>query len=353
MPARRLVREARQAADSGDWQAAADCFDQALALAGTEAPANWHLRASRAHLRLGAAHERAGQLTAAAQRYARALEVDPQTSALDRRLLGKGAEEFRQRRTVARLLAPRIEEIRERALDAPDVAGSGDGPVFSLWLQGLDDAPPVVRACHRQLHRVTAREVVWLDGDSLPGHVRLPDDIDALDLRPAHRADLLRLELLAASGGTWLDATCLVREDFDDRLQELMGSGFFAFAKNGLTLSNWLLAVSNPQHYVIRMLREALHAYWRSEPRRADYYVFHHAFEALVELDDRMLEIWSATPRRAHDAAHLVQRHQGEAFDPRAFEEYLAATFVQKLTYKYAEEAAAAGTVLGHLLETY
>ena len=97
-----------------------------------------------------------------------------------------------------------------------------------------------------------------------------------------------------------MDATCLPRARMQDVVPDLLGSGFFAFTFRHGRLGNWFLA-SEPNHYVVAMLREAHYAYWRAYDHVVDYYLFHHLFEMLYLLDERFAA--SGTPRRAASSA--------------------------------------------------
>jgi hypothetical protein len=328
-----------------DWQAAADAFGKAVAAHRSAPPAWWQ--------RLGTAHERLKQWEEAARAYGAALAADPAATDFDRRLLEKEPHEFPARRAVLRFLERKIDDIRERAAAQANPTPGERGPIFCLWIQGFDNAPPVVQACRRQLLKSASREVVCLDAGTLPKYAELPPDIASMEMSMAHRSDLVRLELLARYGGTWLDATCLVRSDFDERLEEVSASGFFAFAKRKATLSNWLLSVDRPGHYLILMMREALHAYWRRFGRMNRYYAFHYIFEGLVELDPGVREIWEATPKIPHRHACSLQTRMFVPYGEDRFRALIDRAFVQKLTYRYRPQRARAGTMLGHVLRTY
>jgi tetratricopeptide (TPR) repeat protein len=329
-----------------EWQAAAESFESAIAR-HKAAPAAWLYR-------LGLVQERLKAWDAASQSYGAALSVDPKATKLDWRLLKKETQEFHGRRAIARFLEDNIDAIRDRAANEMERSEDKSDSVFSLWMQGIENAPPVVQVCHRQLIRSTSRPVVYLDAEMLPDYAQLPADIEDMDISMAHRSDLLRIELLATYGGTWLDATCLVREDFDKNLEELLSaSGFFAFAKRKATLSNWLLSVDKPGHHLILMLREALHAYWRHFRRTRRYYDFHYLFEGLVELDPGTRRIWEATPKIPYHRATTLQRRKFAPYNEERFRAHIDGSFVQKLSYKYPSKRAREDTMLGHVLHTY
>jgi len=83
----------------------------------------------------------------------------------------------------------------------------GLGPIWQYWAQGVDQAPPVVKACLRSVARQKGeRELVVLDDKTVGDYVDLPGHV--WDKRPRqlmnsqHFANFIRLSLLARHGGT-------------------------------------------------------------------------------------------------------------------------------------------------------
>ena len=95
---------------------------------------------------------------------------------------------------------------------------------------------------------------------------------------------------------------------------DLLGSGFFAFTFRRGRLGNWFLA-SEPNHYVVAMLREAHYEYWQAYDHVVDYYLFHHLFEMLYLLDERFAAHWDATPRRFVRRATAYNKSLLEPYD--------------------------------------
>jgi hypothetical protein len=231
-----------------------------------------------------------------------------------------------------------------------DVQAAGQGVpriIWFLWFQGLDNAPHVVRKCHESW---TARnpgwEVVCLDDASLRSVASA--DYNAgnfASLCRQHRADLLRMDLLANRGGVWADATCFCVQPLDDWLVPNLDSGFFAFYRPRAErlISNWFLA-AEPQNILISRLYEFMFDYWGSHPFGIDrqhmysrgltrmlrvsprtrawwfsrplrdqlaitpYYAMHFAFEKLVREDPECARIWAATPKVSAVLPHRLQQ---------------------------------------------
>src|ERR1022692_2049355 len=92
--------------------------------------------------------------------------------------------------------------------------------IWILWLQGIDNAPYVVRRCYESwVERNPGWRVVFLDGQLLAKFASLDyvfGDFGGLSIQ--HAADMLRLDLLANHGGVWVDATCFCVRPLDEWL---------------------------------------------------------------------------------------------------------------------------------------
>ena len=111
-----------------------------------------------------------------------------------------------------------------RALE-PDSAPATAEPerLWSIWLQGEESAPPLVKACWRSVrHNCPSHNLVVLDSETVFDYITLPAEIKAKwrsgKISPAHFTDICRVELLYEHGGIWLDATDFVASDFPEWL---------------------------------------------------------------------------------------------------------------------------------------
>jgi hypothetical protein len=219
--------------------------------------------------------------------------------------------------------------------------------IWFLWFQGLDNAPDVVRKCHESwVARNPTWRVVNLDASMLSSVSRVDysaGNIAALSQQ--HKADLLRLDLMANQGGVWADATCFCVQPLDDWLPQKMESGFFAFYRPGpdRILSNWFLAADPGSVLASRMFEQMLH-YWgnhrfvnsdrqfsvkvltrllrgsrrtrgwwfspviRDWLRLSPYFAFAYSFEKLIQEDAECAAVWSRTPKVSAAASHHLYR---------------------------------------------
>jgi tetratricopeptide (TPR) repeat protein len=350
------------------WAAAADAYEAAARRGNNPA---WLLRAAQARQRAnnqaptgprgdaapGVDRDRERQRALAVRRAQRArlaerLSRDPTATELDRLLLAAHPERFSARRKIARTIARRIDEIRSGAQGASRAVPDARPRIFVFWAQGIEKAPPVVRRCHEELRRFHSDdEIVLLDSSCIDEYVTLPAHIvRRLGEDWTKLSDLLRLELLSSYGGVWMDATCLPRVRLLGMLPDLLRpSGFFAFTARRARLASWFLA-SEPDHYLVAMMREGHYAYWRRYDRVIDYYVFHHIFEALYHVDERFHDLWDATPKLPRSAASQFKNQMLGPYDPARFTELLNGCFIHKLSYKSDVNALRRDTMLARLV---
>src|SRR5262245_44082221 len=104
--------------------------------------------------------------------------------------------------------------------------------IWFLWLQGIAQAPPLVRACLESWRRWNPDwQIEVLDQSNLdtflPASAQLGGRSERI--QAAALSDLIRVNILNRHGGVWTDATCLCRKPLDVWLPQLAQAGFFAF----------------------------------------------------------------------------------------------------------------------------
>ena len=104
--------------------------------------------------------------------------------------------------------------------------------IWFCWLQGMENAPELVKVCHESLCKnIKDREIVVLTNENLSQYVHLPEYIERKHKKgiipDAAFTDMLRLELLCKHGGAWIDSTVLCTGE--DGINYLLDADFFCF----------------------------------------------------------------------------------------------------------------------------
>lgn len=104
--------------------------------------------------------------------------------------------------------------------------------IWQYWAQGYVDIPETVRKCLESVDRFAGDyQVIRLSDDNLEEYLDIPDFIEKKRgcYSRAHFADLLRLMLLSAYGGIWMDATLFLSGPIP---VQYAGCDFFVFRRD-------------------------------------------------------------------------------------------------------------------------
>ena len=258
-----------------------------------------------------------------------------------------GEEKHRKRRCNAfgRILT---EYMRKHWLQAADtvqpgpVDRNGGERIFTLWLQGEQQAPAIVRACFRSIREHCSEELVILDGESLQEYISLPETIlekyRAGKIKPAHFADICRVELLYRYGGYWLDATCFVTAPIPDWIRQ---QDFFVFMAGEKVHGNYsyiqnCFIRARKGSYLLEAWRAMILDYWMHEDRRVDYFQHQVMFRTLVTYNPAAAESFAGMPKLDQYPTHLyLYEYKDLPYDPEVFRKASeAGFFYQKTSYR-------------------
>lgn len=227
--------------------------------------------------------------------------------------------------------------------------------IWQYWGQGLDDKtlPEITKASFNSVDRYKGEYlVIRLDDDNISEYLELPDFVwekkGKNNFKFAFFSDLLRLALLKAYGGIWIDATIILIENIPDNL---LDQDFFMFqrcpdAKNkqywidfNPQYFNWesthlvnvlnSFIVAKKENEIIHILLDLLLNYWESQQSVSFYFFFQVLFDELMVND-----LYEKRGKIIDDTfPHLLQRKMHEPFNEIKFTEISNICPIQKLTY--------------------
>lgn len=263
--------------------------------------------------------------------------------------------------------------------------------IWFLWLQGIEKAPAVVRACLESWrHWNPDWQIEVLDWSRL--ETFLPDAAYVGDrwsrMHAAALSDLVRINLLNRYGGVWADATCLCRKPLDVWLPDVAQVGFFAFSRpaEDRLVASWFLA-AEAETTIVKSWCDDANRYWedgrerelvdiqellespryaaqranrmlwfdeaeRDSRRYYPYFWFHYLFERLLQKPPCASQ-WQVVPKISADIPHRLQ-HIG--LDRPMSDEYVSEfqrgiAPLYKLTHKQGMDHSARGTLMGYCLD--
>ena len=235
---------------------------------------------------------------------------------------------------------PAAATISERAV----VHDDENEKIFTLWLQGEENAPDLVKACFRSIRRHCTQELIVLDEHSIFDYISLPqkiiDKYRAGKISHAHFADICRVELLYEHGGIWMDSTCfvtgpipdwIIKEDFFVYLAGQNVGSPYSFMQN-------CFIRSRKGAYLLDAWRAMILDYWMHENHNFDYFMHQLLFKTLVLNDSRAKKYFAAMPHVDQDPTHMLWwDYQHAPFNQKTFDKVTSGAFFQKVTYRGAE----------------
>lgn len=213
--------------------------------------------------------------------------------------------------------------------------------IWVCWLQGIEQAPEVVKRCYQSLHEcITDREIVLLTADNFEQYAELPEHImqkyRSGIITRTHFSDLLRVEILCRHGGTWIDATVMCLSP--DIPSYMLDAELFLFQKlkpgadgSAIRISSWFITAA-AGNKIMLAVRHLLWEYWKKENRLRDYFLLHHfIMMVLNHYPDEARQIIQFP----NSLPHVLLLMLFEPFSQNKWDAVRQACPIQKLSYKF------------------
>lgn len=202
----------------------------------------------------------------------------------------------------------------------------GKNIIWQYWAQGLENAPPVAQLSYASVdYYAEGYQIIRLSDETVADYIVLPNFINLKrqigDFKLAHYSDLLRVALLYAYGGVWLDSTIVLTAPLPLRYlneeifmfsrdtaspnKKLWGSNHTYFDWSAQSQVRHLnsLMIGQRGSAQLKLLQDLLLTYWQGENSAGHYFFFqilcHHLLvkkRALTEMpivDDTLPHILS------------------------------------------------------------
>lgn len=225
--------------------------------------------------------------------------------------------------------------------------------IWWCWLQGIESAPPIVRACYNSLVqdewlKVQGYKVNVINAENWKTHIELPDYIvnkwAKKQIPPALFTDLLRLQLLIKYGGIWIDSTVLCTGFNGSRGQEFknyLDANLFLFqytpegTTKDISISNWFIS-AHSNNEVLMTLRDMLFAYWKDYNCTLDYYIFHLFFSIVAQ---EYPEEIAAMPYGNSMRSLTLLHHWSEDYNKVRWGQLIRNVCIHKLAFRVSDKA--------------
>lgn len=222
--------------------------------------------------------------------------------------------------------------------------------VWWCWLQGIESAPELAKACLASLRRcLRGVEIVVVDERNYSEWCSLPEYVtrkyEEGRIPPAMFSDMLRLQLLATHGGVWIDSTVLCtmdahkeggKDSFHPSWEEIVRAELFVFqyTEPGKrwtgNISNWFIA-SRKGNPFVAVVRDMLFAYWRENDVVVNYYICHLFFAMVArELPEQVARMPYGWSRPCLE----LGLHLGDRFSQEKWDGFVSRFSWHKMSYR-------------------
>ena len=235
---------------------------------------------------------------------------------------------------------PAVDDVKETAVIKDDK----NDKIWTIWLQGEDNAPNLVKACYRSVRRHCSQELIVLDANTIFDYITLPKEIVQKykdgKIGHAHFADICRVELLYNYGGYWLDSTGFVTAPIPKWIEDedffvyLTGDNYNIGGSPYSFMQNCFIRARKGA-YLLAAWRAMILDYWRKENHTFDYFMHQLLFKTLVTNNKIAKKYFDKMPHVAQDPTHaLWWAYQNKPFNQQTFDEVTSGAFFQKTTYR-------------------
>lgn len=221
--------------------------------------------------------------------------------------------------------------------------------IWFLWLQGIENAPPLVQKCYESVKKnFHSYKINLLTSENMLSFAKIPDFIIEKwkkgIITNTHFSDLLRVYLLEQHGGIWIDATVFVTGKIPVDIET---SDFFVFqslkpGRDGKAtfISSWFMK-STANHPIVKFTRILLEEYWKKYDFLRDYFLI-HIFMCMVL--SKFSELCNRIPKYTNSTPHILFFNLFEKYDEEKFNSICKQTPIHKLSYKVIDEEKLQGS---------
>lgn len=239
--------------------------------------------------------------------------------------------------------------------------GADGKNVWFCWLQGLENAPDIVKACYKSVqHQLSLsgdRKLILITEKNMGDYIELPEYIVEKYkkgvIAPACFSDMIRLELLIRYGGIWTDSTVFWTGNeilnLLDKTDLCMPDKWIFFNGEIMKYDNWwIYAKSNQLN--LRIVQACLYRYWKKYDYQIDYFLF-HLFLAITMQDSP--DVVANMPYLCVHSAEFLQMHFYQKKNEQVLTSILNTTDFHKLNYKDQPKNSITGTYYEWILRLY
>lgn len=207
--------------------------------------------------------------------------------------------------------------------------------IWVMWWQGLQNMPPTIQACYKQLKMSAGKyRIVLITKDNVQNYIEIPDVIkDKVHrgiMTQAALSDYVRVLLLKLYGGLWVDSSIYCLHEIGE-----IDKYFFYTGKKlgGRKWTSFLMATNETGMELFARLEYYMRRYWQEYDVQFDYFFIDLLIEYLYRNDEEIHKIIDAVPENNQDIFTLLNI-LSEPYDENTYKELQSTHIFQKISQK-------------------
>lgn len=211
---------------------------------------------------------------------------------------------------------------------------------YTLWLQGEETAPAVVKGCIESMRRYFGDKLIVIDEKNMDDYIHLPEYVmeswKSGTMTNTLFSDFCRMDLLTRYGGYWLDATGFVTDPVPE---EIVKSDFFIFKSKkrhyDVMFMQTCFIRAKKGDPLMQMWKDVLFEYWKREGKSINYFLPHVLLRFMMLHNPYAKKLYEEMPYIPLENIHQLWYVYGnEQFTDGKFEEIKKLSFFHKCNYK-------------------
>lgn len=170
--------------------------------------------------------------------------------------------------------------------------------VWTMWWQGIEDMPEIIKACHISLIKNSPYEVVLITKYNVKEYIEMPNEITKKlqegIISITHFSDILRCCLLEKYGGIWVDASIYVMK----KIEPIDEFSLYTMKNDEKDISPriFLMGSGNIHHPLFQIAKNDLLNYWMEYNNVLDYFMLDYFMKAILEIHAEIREDFKLIP---------------------------------------------------------
>lgn len=228
-------------------------------------------------------------------------------------------------------------------LEREQTAESECAAIWVFWWQGYDGAPPLVRRCIDSIRlHAGGHPVVLLTRENCQTYAALPEyifeKVRSGRISLTHFSDILRMSLLAAHGGLWLDATIFVSQNIPEAYFQMpLFTVRYPTSPSTITKGRWTIfsMAAKPGSILFQYCLGVSLAYWKAYSKPVDYFFTDYVIAQAYEQIPSVREAIDSIPEN-NTGIKLLDRLFFRPYRADEYEQVLRDSVFHKLNRKRA-----------------